>query len=312
MGNFWEQAIFSLQKWMDIKALTASHILDTFIIIALYVLGRLLIKILVNRYVDHTARRYMVGKTFNYLFGFIAAIAVAHIWIGSAKGLITYLSILSAGVAIALQDPLANLAGWLFIIIRRPFAVGDRIEIDGVAGDVIDLRLFQFSIIEIGGWVEADQSTGRIIHLPNGLIFKKELANYTAGFSFIWNELPVTVTFESDWQQAKEILQRIASERTYMSVQEAQRELKDVSHKYLIFYRHLTPIVWTKVVDIGITLTIRYLCQPRWRRGSETEMWEAILHAFAAREDIDFAYPTQRFYDNRTEGKPGKTAISDE
>ena len=168
---------------------------------------------------------------------------------------------------------------------------------------MIDVRLFQFSLIEIGGWVAADQSTGRIIHLPNGLIFKKELANYTAGFSFIWNELPVTVTFESNWRKAKEILQHIANEHTYMSVQEAQRELKEVSHKYLIYYRHLTPIVWTKVVDSGVTLTIRYLCQPRRRRGSETEMWENILNAFATCADVDFAYPTTRFYNNRTEGK---------
>ncbi len=303
MDHLWEQAIKSLQQILDVQAPTALHLLDTALVVVFYVLGRLLARLLVGRYIEHTARRYAVGKTFNYLFGILAAILIVNIWIGSAKGLITYLSILSAGVAIALQDPLVNFAGWLFIIIRRPFAVGDRIEIDGVAGDVIDVRLFQFSLIEIGGWVAADQSTGRIIHLPNGLIFKKELANFTAGFSFIWNELPVTVTFESNWRKAKEILQRIADEHTYMSVQEAQRELKEVSHKYLIYYRHLTPIVWTKVVDSGVTLTIRYLCLPRRRRGSETEMWESILTAFATCADVDFAYPTQRFYNNRTEGK---------
>lgn len=73
----------------------------------------------------------------------------------------------------------------------------------------------------------------------------------------------------------------------------------------MIFYKKLTPVVYTTVKDCGVMLTIRYLCAPRKRRGSEQEIWEDILDAFAAHDDIDFAYPTQRFYNNHTEGKPG-------
>ena len=79
------------------------------------------------------------------------------------------------------------------------------------AGDVIDIRLFQFSINEIGNWVDADQSTGRIIHIPNGIVFTEPQANYTAGFQYIWNEIPVLVTFESDWKKAKQILTDIVN-----------------------------------------------------------------------------------------------------
>ena len=89
-------------------------------------------------------------------------------------------------------------------MIRKPLKVGDRVQIGDVTGDVIDIRIFQFSVIEIGNWVDADQSTGRIIHIPNGTIFIKWQANYTAGFEYIWNEIPVLVTFESDWKTAKQ------------------------------------------------------------------------------------------------------------
>ena len=101
---------------------------------------------------------------------------------------------------------MTNLAGWVFIAIRKPFAVGDRIEIGDHTGDVIDMRLFQFTLVETGNWVDADQSTGRIIHIPNGWVFRQSTANYTAGFNFIWNEIPVTVTFESNWEKARDIL----------------------------------------------------------------------------------------------------------
>ena len=76
---------------------------------------------------------------------------------------------------------------------------------------LIDLRIFQFTLMEIGNWVDADQSTGRIVHVPNGSVFVTPLANYAKGFQYIWNEIPVLVTFESDWRRAKEILEGIAN-----------------------------------------------------------------------------------------------------
>jgi len=72
-----------------------------------------------------------------------------------------------------------SIAGWLLILIRRPFGVGDRIEINGIKGDIIDIRLFQTSLLEIGNWVHADQSTGRIVHFPNSFVFKAENYNYS-------------------------------------------------------------------------------------------------------------------------------------
>lgn len=209
--------------------------------------------------------------------------------------LATYLGLLSAGLAVALKDPITNIAGWVFIIWRRPFEVGDRIQIGDHAGDVIDQRIFQLTLLEIRNWVDADQSTGRIIHIPNGKIFTQEQANYTKAFSYIWDEIPVMVTFESNWRKAKEALQEIADAQD--DLQEAARErIREASQKYLIYYNKLTPRVYTSVRDSGVLLTIRYLCEPRGRRARQESMWEAILDRFNAAPDIDLSYPTQRFY----------------
>ena len=86
---------------------------------------------------------------------------------------------------------------------------------------------------------------------------------------------------------------------------EAEKRIKNAAKKYMIFYNKLTPIVWTSVKDSGVMLTIRYLCDPRKRRSSEQAIWEDVLRTFANNNDIDFAYPTTRFYDNRQEGKSG-------
>jgi small-conductance mechanosensitive channel len=187
---------------------------------------------------------------------------------------------------------------------RRPFDVGDRIEIAGHKGDVIDQRLFQFTLNEIGVWVDADQSTGRIIHIPNGRIFTDPVANYDKGFKYIWNEVPVVVTFESNWKKAKEILTAIAFKHAEHLTAEAERDLLTASRQYFINYKKLTPIVYTSAVDSGVRLTMRYLIEPRRRRGTVSAIWEEILTEFAKSSDIDLAYPTTRPFHHSVEGKP--------
>jgi small-conductance mechanosensitive channel len=243
---------------------------------------------------QNISRRYIANKTAGYVVGFIFMLSVWRIWLGG--GLAAYIGILSAGLAIALKDPITNLAGWLFISIRKPFSVGDRIEINHAKGDVIDQRPFAFSIIEIGNWVDADQSTGRIIHIPNGWAFIHAISNYTQGFNFIWNEIPVLITFESNWPLAKNLLTEIATTHSAIKSEHAAQQVRRAADKYLIHFEHLTPIVWTDVKDSGVMLTIRYLCEPRRRRGTSSEIWEEILNEFAKHPDIDLAYPTQRFY----------------
>jgi small-conductance mechanosensitive channel len=265
---------------------------------------RWLILVTVRRRIQDVRSRYYWRKSVTYVVGVIAIFAIFRVWFVGVGSLATFLGLIGAGVAVALKDPVVNLAGWLFILWRRPFRVGDRVQIGDNAGDVIDQRLFQFTLLEIGNWVQADQSTGRLVHVPNGLVFSVPLANYTRGFPYIWNEIPVLITFESNWESAKTILRSIADNRGSEFTQAAEREILAASRQFMIFYSTLKPTVYTSVADSGVVLTIRYLCDARRRRGTAQEIWEDILGEFARHDDIDLAYPTTRFYDNAREGKP--------
>lgn len=273
------------------------------------ILGLWIIRIITMRVI---ARRvsdqhlvYKWRKRTNYIAFFIGFLIISSTWFEGFKSLTTYLGLLSAGLAIALRDPLTNLAGWLFILWRHPFDIGDRIEIDKNKGDVIDIRIFAFTLNEIGNWVNSDQSTGRVIHIPNQKVFNYSLANYSSEFRFIWNEIPVLVTFESNWKKAKELLLEIINEYSKDTTQQAAEEVKKAARSYLIYYNYLTPTVYTNVMDSGIALTIRYITDPRKRRGSQQEIWEQILILFSEHDDIDLAYPTMRIFRNPEEGKPG-------
>jgi small-conductance mechanosensitive channel len=303
--SFLEDLTAAIQRAFQVDPAVQEKLLVSVAIVLLLWLIRLLTLIVVHRRSEDVRVRYRWKKSTQYVAATVSVFALGVIWIQGFESFATFLGLLSAGLAIALRDLVANFVAWAFILWRRPFGVGDRIEIGGTAGDVIDLRIFQFTLLEIGNWVDADQSTGRVIHVNNGTIFTESLANFSKGFDYIWNEMPVLVTFESDWRSAKEILAEIATRHGAELSSVAEEKVRQAARRFMIFYSKLTPTVYTSVRDCGVLLTLRYLCDPRRRRSSEERIWEEILDAFAETEDIDFAYPTQRFYDNLAEGKPG-------
>jgi len=285
-----------LETSIGISSENLNKIIVSVLVIIFLWLIRILIQRLVWKQTQNPKIRYNWKRSLSLIVPFVGIFLIGTIWLPAFKQFGAFLGLLTAGIAIALKDPLTNLAGWFFILFRKPFVVGDRVQIGDHAGDIIDIRLFQFTILEIGNWVEADQSTGRIIHLPNGMVFQQAQANYSTGFEYIWNEMPVNITFESNWEKAKSILEEIIEKYTKNIEYKVEKEILEASKNYMIYYKHLTPIVYVQVKEFGVQLTIRYLCNPRKRRGTENEIWQTILANFNSQKDIRFAYPTTRFY----------------
>ena len=302
------------QQWLK-DAVGISHSLQTkflyslVTIVILSVARYVLLKLAAGKTRDPNTQ-YRVRKMSAYIAVFVGLLILGNIWFSGFSSITTFLGLLSAGLAVALKAPIMNFAGWLAIVARRPFDLGDRIQIGEHRGDVVGQTLLTFSILEVGNWVDADQSTGRVIMVPNGRVFTETLANYNKGFAYIWNEIAVLITFESAWPKAKAILEEIVRDHAPDVTQEVEKSLRDSGGKMVIRYSNLTPTVYTSVRDCGVLLTLRYLCQPRQRRSTEQVIWEDVLQRFAACVDIDFAYPTQRFYSNLREGKQG--TISEE
>ncbi len=184
----------------------AEYRLAASMVVLLLVLRKLVLK-LVWKGAEGYRIRYQWRKGTSYTAFFLAVLLLGRIWFEEFAAIATFLGLLTARLAIALKDLLVNLAGWIFIVWRRPFEVVDRIQVGEHAGDVDDLRIFQFTVMEIGKWVHVGQNTGRIIHVPNGTVFTMPARNYSRGwFDYIWNEIPILVTFKSNWERAKEHL----------------------------------------------------------------------------------------------------------
>lgn len=268
-------------------------LLSILILLLQWLLKRLLTRSISKIQGSPTAR-YNWRKAISYVSNGLAFVGIAFLWSNQFSSFATFLGLLSAGLAIAFRDPIVNMAGWYYVVFRKPFKVGDRIQVDNHIGDVVDVNLFEFMLIEVGNWVDGDQSTGRILHIPNMRVFSSVIANYNALVDYIWDEIEVSVTFESNWRKAKGLLQEILLQHAPQIYQQAEKDLQALSGEYFIQNTKLTPTVYTTVGDYGIRLYLRYLCKPNMRRVSNEEIWEATLDCFMQHDDIEFAYPTRR------------------
>ncbi len=277
-----------------INGVALQNLIWTVAIFTVFILSKNLLLKGLHKHIESQEIYFKTKRVINGVVFFTLLLVIMFIWIDASGSFLTVIGLFSAGLALALKDILLNVAGWLYILFRQPFYIGDRIEISGIKGDVIDQNIFKFRVVEVGNWVQAEQSTGRIIHIPNYKIFTEPLANYTLGFDYIWNELHVLIPFESNWKKAKKIMYDVLNEMTDDLSIDMQQQIKKTSRKYMVFFNSLTPIIYTDVTESGVRLTMRFICKPKQRRIMDEKIWEAILERFALESDIEFGYPTMR------------------
>lgn len=285
-----------IREQFGISEVMQGKLVASLIVVAVALIARALVLRSVHKRTEDTDLLYRTGKLATYTATLVVGVALAWIWFDAFSNVATYLAVVSAGLAIALADVLKNMAGWGYLVVRRPFRVGDRIEIGGTKGDVLDIRLFRFTVAEVGNWVDAEQATGRLVHIPNGTLFNDQVANYTEGFEFIWHEIPVLVTFESDWKRGEEVLTAIVRDVAPDIEARAGARIREAARSYQIKLGVLTPIVYLTVKESGIMLTVRFLTDVRTRRAVEQRIWRRVLETFANEPNLELAYPTVRTY----------------
>lgn len=291
-----------IMDWIENELLITPNVqvklFKTIIIILIVSFIYVFLKKLIYRLVDNNRVYYRSKKSMSYIIFVLAFILVGRIWFEGIQSLTTFIGLFSAGLAIVMKDVILNIAGWMYIKLKSPLRVGDRIEIDGIAGDVIDIQVFSFVLMEIRNWIDADQSTGRIVYIPNVTIFNEALLNYSKGIPYIWNEIPISVPFESNWKKAKVLLKEIATRHGEVISSKAEASIQEASKKFSLYNAQLEPTVYTKIdtPSSSIILTLRYMCPYRNRRGSAELIYEEILDEFMNHDDIEFAYPTQIIY----------------
>lgn len=263
-------------------------------LIAVILLVSHYLKKLPYRFTREGKNLYYFRKLISFSSGLIIVLIILLNFVGDFGSFTAVVGLAGAGLAIALQDPIVSLVGWFLIVGKFGVSVGDRVEINGVKGDVLDIGLLRIAVMEVGNWVSAEQATGRVVFFPNSFIFKNHYFNYNTGNSFIWDEIRITVTYESDWKKAREIVESVAIRVSQSFVDEARIQQEQAARRFHINLGPLTPYVYVSIAESGVDLLLRYLTAIRKRRSTQDEICREVLEAFNREPDIDLAYPTRR------------------
>ena len=266
--------------------------LSVLAITLIYSIFSLMLDTIFRKKITDTRTRYTATKVISVLEIVLMAIIIARIWIQDFSTLVVFFGIIGAGLAIALQDVVRNFAGSISIILSGAYTVGDRIEIDGRYGDVMDIGIMNTTLMELRSWVDGDQATGRLTIVPNGKVITTPVNNYTKDHSFIWDEIQVPVTYRSDWKRAVEIISSIAQSETAEINRLAEKEIEEIGEKYYLPKRDIEPAVYIRITDNWIMLSVRYVTKARERRIMHARLSRLILEAIEKEEGIEVSSST--------------------
>ncbi len=284
-----------MDTWNNIWAneLYRRLILSVLVLLIQAVIRRSLLSYVINRISIDSLHIYTVRKVASYTITIISTLLLFGIWIQRFGDLSVALGILAAGLAFALQEVIGSVAGWITIITGRPFTVSDRIETGGIRGDVVDIGVLRTTLMEIGNWISGDQNTGRIVTLSNAFIFKEPLYNYSAHIRFVWDEIIVPITYDSNWNRGIEILVNTVIEHPLYKelLPKAQQQSREARPKLAVKITPIEPHIYLKITDNWIELSLVYPVDTDLRRSFRSEISQRLLTEFEA-EGIKIASQT--------------------
>lgn len=271
-------SLTNIQRWLSDP--TISRLIEVAIGIAIIALIFRFISQSVPRYIQDADTRYRTRKAINFI-GYVTMLLFAVFLFSDRLGQFTVIfGVVGAGIAFALQEVIGSFAGWVAISFGQFYKPGDRVQLGGIMGDVIDISILRTTLMECGDWVKADLYNGRIVRIANSFVFKEPVYNYSADFAFLWDEITVPVKYGSEHRLAREILEKVAFEVTGEYIAQAKQQWHKMTNKYLIEDARIEPIVTLIANDNWIQFTIRYPVSYKKRRIKKDQLFTRILDEF--------------------------------
>jgi small-conductance mechanosensitive channel len=211
----------------------------------------------------------------------------------------TTLGLVSAAIVISLQDVCTSFFGWSVIMVSRKFVIGDRLEIDGVCGDVLDIQLLRTTLLEVNNWLGVEQPTGRVVIVPNNFIFKTKVFNFSHGHPFVWGTVEVTVTYNTPAAEATALFQRVLEEVTAENFTEARKASMVMEQRYGVEDAEYVPKIYTRIANSGVTFSLIYVAHFRDCSATRNRINIRLIAELEKNNRIQLAYTTLEVHASR-------------
>jgi small-conductance mechanosensitive channel len=255
----------------------ALRALEAVAAIAVILLAARLLRNTLGSRIQDVDVRYRARKSVTFLSYLLAILVVIAIFSRQIGGASVALGVTGAGIAFALQEVIASVAGWIAVSLGGFYSTGDRIQLGGIKGDVIDISILRTTIMEVGEWVASDLYTGRIVRVTNSFVFKEPVFNYSADFPFLWDEATLPIRYGSDWKYARETLHGVVQEVLSGYAGQVRSAWQEAARRYRVQDTNVEPMITLRTTENWIEFTIRYVVDYRKRRWMKDYLFTRIL-----------------------------------
>ncbi len=231
--------------------------------------------------IENPDLRFRMRKLIGFLGYLLAVLFLAGEFSNQLHSVTVALGVASAGIAFALQEVIVSVAGWMALSFGRFYKIGDRVQLSGTAGDVIDIGIFSTTLMEIGEWVKSDLYTGRVVRIANSFVFTEPVYNFSADFPYLWDEIVLPIKYGSDIQMARAIIQGAAGEVVGEFIQPAQTRWKEMYKKFRLEHESVEPMTTLVANDNWLEFTLRYISEYKKRRVTQDRLFEIIVNNIA-------------------------------
>ena len=268
----------------DLTTINESYIalaLATSIVILLFSFFKKIGKRAIRKKIEGR-KEYIINQAVQIILNILEVVFLLVIWNEYIQSLMTLISVTSAAMTIALRELILNFFCGIYIKMKKPFQVEDRIEVKGIKGDVMNISSLNFEVLEISTKEEHGQSTGVIVTFPNSIVFSEPVRNLNKGFKYVWDELTVKVPMDCDLVKNKQELYKIVNNIEIIKniPKKMKAQINDINTTNRVYFNKYDPTIYTKIVDNHIELTIRYLMHPKKGRFVESAIWNKILEGY--------------------------------
>tara|TARA_R110000868_G_scaffold61524_3_gene186964 strand:+ start:14116 stop:15009 length:894 start_codon:yes stop_codon:yes gene_type:complete len=245
-----------------------------------------------NKKITSNTLKYRTRKSINFLATFVFVLGVTITYNEKLSGLTMAFGVAGAGIAFALQEVIASIAGWAAISFGDFFKIGDRVQLGGIKGDVIDIGILRTTMMEIGGWVDGDLYNGRIVRISNSFVFKDPVFNYSSEFPFLWDEITVPIRHGSDIDKTKALMQSIANQ-TVLDIEDASLDKwQSLVNKFMVEDARVRNMVTMTANENWMNFTLRYVVDYKQRRITKDKLFTGILKGIETEASITLACST--------------------
>lgn len=268
----------------------------------------------IGSYVEDTDTRYRARKFVSFLGYLVGILVLMVIYSERLAGFTVAFGVAGAGIAFALQEVIASVAGWVALSFGNFYHPGDRVQLGGIKGDVIDIGILRTTVMELGQWVNGDLYNGRIVRIANSYVFKEPVFNYSADYPFLWDEITLPVRYGSDWQYTRAMLERVVNEIVGDYALKSKDAWDQMLKQYRLEEAKIDPMITLVANDNWIEFTARYIVDFRRRRWAKDKLYTRILEEVDKSNDyIRLASATFELVgmpplDVKVDGKPVKPA----